>query len=93
MEILKKDLTKVMLVVMTASLFSFDLPMGWFKAGSEPKSYDMGLDKGAGKHGKNSATIKSNRDDIAGFGTLMQDCSPNKFLAKRVRICKNKRRS
>ena len=33
------------------TLFSFDLPAGWFKAGSEPKSYEMGIESGAGQDG------------------------------------------
>ncbi|HKZ37163.1 MAG TPA: hypothetical protein VJ184_05905, partial [Chryseolinea sp.] len=55
-------------------------------AGSEPKSYDMGVDKGAGKDGKNAATIKSIAADIKGFGTLMQDFPPDNFLGKRIRM-------
>jgi hypothetical protein len=35
-------------------LLSFDEPKGWFKAGSLPKSYDMGIDKGAAQDGKNA---------------------------------------
>ncbi len=60
--------------------------MGWFIAGSAPKSYDMGTDKGAGQNGKNAATIKSIDSTVNGFGTLMQQCSPGKYLGKRVRM-------
>jgi hypothetical protein len=66
--------------------FSYDLPKNWFKAGSQPGKYDMGIDKGAGINGKNAATIKSNRTDITGFGTLMQNSLPDKYLGKRVRM-------
>jgi len=62
------------------------MPKGWFAAGSEPKSYDMGTDKGAGRDGKNAATIKSTAKKISGFGTLMQQCLPDKYLGKRVRM-------
>src|SRR6478752_944624 len=68
------------------TLFSFDLPAGWFKAGSEPKSYEMGIESGAGLDGKNAATIKSKSSKIKGFGTLMQDCLPDNYLGKRVRM-------
>jgi hypothetical protein len=79
-------LTVLLLIMMTASMLSFDLPKGWFKAGSNPESYDMGIDKGAGKDGKNAATIKSTAKKIRGFGTLMQNCAPNKYFGKRVRM-------
>lgn len=82
----KKILTSMLLIAMTVTLSSFDLPKGWGKAGSEPKSYDMGIDKGAGQDGKNAATIKSTSKKISGFGTLMQNCLPDKYLGKRVRM-------
>jgi hypothetical protein len=76
----------VLLACMAMAPASYDLPKGWFKAGSAPAKYDMGIDKGSGQDGKNAATIKSNSDDINGFGTLMQDCLPDKFLGKRIRM-------
>lgn len=65
---------------------SFDLPKGWFAAGDSPAKYEMGIDKGAGQDGKNAATIKSIEKKINGFGTLMQNCLPEKYLGKRVRM-------
>lgn len=65
---------------------SFEMPDSWFKAGSKPMSYQMGIDKGSGQDGKNAATIKSINKEINGFGTLMQDCKPNKYLGKRIRM-------
>ena len=76
----------VLLVLTTMLLFSFDLPTGWFSAGSKPKSYEMGIDKGAGQDGKNAATIKSIEKDIDGFGTLMQQTKPDKYLGKRIKM-------
>ena len=67
-------------------LLSFDLPKGWFVAGSMPDKYEMGIDPGAGINGKNAATIRSNANKIRGFGTLMQSCIPGKYLGKRVRM-------
>lgn len=75
--------------VKQALLFSdgnYDLPVGWGIAGSKPNSYLMGIDKGAGQDGKNAATIKSVDAVIDGFGTLMQEIKPGKFLGKRVRL-------
>jgi hypothetical protein len=86
MTTLKKLLTGVLFIATTVTLLSFDLPTGWFKAGSDPKSYDMGTDKGAGQDGKSAATIKSNAKKINGFGTLMQNCLPDNYLGKRVRM-------
>lgn len=68
------------------SLLSFDLPEGWIKAGSKPKSYEMGIAIGKGQNGKNAATIKSIDKKIDGFGTLMQQCKPDKYLGKRVKM-------
>lgn len=46
----------------------------------------MSIAKGAGKDGKNAATIKSIDKKIDGFGTLMQDCLPGKYIGKRIRM-------
>jgi hypothetical protein len=81
-----KILKGVLLVGTTLALFSFDLPKGWFKAGTDPNDYEMIVDKGAGQDGKNAATIKSLEKNINGFGTLMQNCSPEKYAGKRVRM-------
>jgi hypothetical protein len=86
MTTVKKLLTFGLLITTTVTLFSFDLPTGWYKAGSLPKSYDMGIDKGAGQDGKNAATIKSTAKKINGFGTLMQTCLADKYLGRRVRM-------
>ena len=82
----KSILKSVLLFGTTLTLLSFDTPTGWFNAGSKPKSYDMGIDKGAGQDGKNAATIKSIDKKINGFGTLMQQCKPDMYLNKRVRM-------
>ncbi len=86
MKAIKKYAYSVLFLAMTLALFSFDLPTGWFKAGSNPKSYDMGIDKGVGQDGKNAATIKSIDEHIDGFGTLMQSCLADHYLGKRVRM-------
>lgn len=76
----------IVLTIVVVSLFAFDTPNGWFRAGSKPKSYEMGIAKGAGEDGKNCATIKSIEKEIVGFGTLMQECLPGEYLGKRVRM-------
>lgn len=86
MTTVKKLQTIVLLISISLTLLSFDLPIGWFQSGSDPESYDMGIDKGAGQDGKNAATIKSIAKKINGFGTLMQNCLPDNYLGKRVRM-------
>jgi hypothetical protein len=81
----KKILASLFLLAII-TLYAFDLPINWHIAGSKPKSYQMGLDKGSGQDGKTAATIKSIDKKIEGFGTLMQSCSADKFHGKRVRM-------
>jgi len=84
---MKTRIVKFATVLFTAVIFfSFDVPDGWIKKGSHPDSYEMGIDKGTGQDGKNSATIKSKEDDIQGFGTLMQSSNPQKFLGKKIKM-------
>lgn len=86
MKAIKNFGTGLVFLAMTLTLFSFDLPKGWYKAGSAPKSYEMGIDIGSGMDGKNAATIKSIDEKIEGFGTLLQNCLPDNYLGKRVRM-------
>ena len=79
-------LKTVLIVGTTFALLSFDLPTGWFKAGSKPQSYEMGIVKGVGQNSKSAATIKSIDKTIEGFGTLMQQSNPDNYLGKRVRM-------
>lgn len=69
-----------------ASSKSYDLPSGWSRVGSLPKSYDMGIEKGSGKDGGNAGTIKSIDKSIDGFGSLMQYSSAADFKGKRVKM-------
>lgn len=82
-----KFLKNALIVLLTVTLFSFDIPNGWHEAGSKPECYDMGLDIGAGQDGKNAATIKSiTKKTKGGFGTLMQSCNADKYLGKRIKM-------
>ena len=81
-----KTLKSLFLIIAIGMLLSFDLPSNWHRAGSNPEGYDMGLDKGTTYDGKNAATIKSNNKKTKGFGTLMQSCSAEKYLGKKVRM-------
>lgn len=84
-----KLLSKSLMVFLTPVLLfipQFEPAPGWHKSGSKAKSYDMGLDKGAGMEGKNCASIKSIDKKINGFGTLMQSFMPDKYLGKKIRM-------
>ncbi len=85
--VMKNQRINFITLILAVIIFSsYDLPEKWFKAGSKPKSYHMGIDKGAGYHGNNAATIKSNEKKIDGFGTLMQQFKPGKFANNRVKM-------
>lgn len=62
------------------------LPTGWFRAGSKPASYRMILDSIVDNEKRKVLTIQSVDKNINGFGTLMQDFSPEKYLGKRIRM-------
>src|SRR5690606_3400396 len=83
---MKTAYTSLIFLVLFAVITAFDLRKSWLKADTEAKSYKMGIDVGAGQDGKNATTIQSKRDGIKGYGTLMQNCLPDKFLGKRVRM-------
>ena len=64
-----------------------DLPAGWFKAGSHPMEYEMGLDESVSRPGgKSSATVKGIATKTSGFGTLMQMSQPGQYLGRRIRL-------
>lgn len=63
-----------------------NIPEGWFKAGSDPDKYEMGLDNSVFKDGTSAAFIQSTANKIKGFGTLMQTCSANDYLGKKVKM-------
>jgi hypothetical protein len=76
----------ILLSLVIGTLFSFDLPKGWYAAGSKPGGYEMGLEMGKGRDEKTCATIQSKEKKITGLGTLMQACAPAKYLGKRIRM-------
>lgn len=76
----------VLLVGILLTLFSFDIPDGWFPAGDHPKSYVMDIDESSNVGKKGAMTIKSIDKEIDGFGTLMTNSKPDKLLGKRVRM-------
>ncbi len=83
---MKLKILSISVLFLSLAFLSFDLPKGWFAAGSKPDSYEMGVEKGSAADGSNAATIKSIEKKINGFGTLMQDAKPGNYLGKRIRL-------
>ena len=63
-----------------------DAPRGWHMAGSERIAYIADVDSDVSRSGRASGLLKSNRRKINGFGTLMQNLSPVRYVGKRVRL-------
>lgn len=60
---------------------------GWFLSGSNPYSYEMGIDHEVVHQGKASGYLKSKTVlDSTEFATMMQSFKANKFLGKRIRL-------
>lgn len=62
------------------------LPKGWFRAGSKPKEYEMMLDKQTVYSGKASLMLKFKGSDTSGFGTVLQNLAPDRYVGKRIRL-------
>jgi len=61
-------------------------PPGWWKNGSKPEAYVVGVDKDNAHDGLPSAYAKSIEPSIEGFGGMMQMCDAHSFLGKRLRL-------
>ena len=81
-----KSIYCALLLVAIITIYSFDVPKSWHKAGSDPDKYEMGLDPKAGLNGSNAATIQSNESRIRGFGTLMQSMTADKYRGKKIKM-------
>ena len=71
---LSPALAACMLITGCTGIAVAEMPSGWFVAGSDPKSYEIGLDRNVSYTGRSSAYIK----EIAssrGFATPMQNLS------------------
>lgn len=62
------------------------VPKGWFVAGDQPKSYDMGLCTDVFHTGTGCGRISSTEKKIDGFGTLMQMFHAGGYQGKRVKL-------
>lgn len=75
-----------LLLLLASALMAYDFPKGWTAGGSRPDEYQMGIDEGAGRNGKNAATIRSKKKETTGFGSLFQTIASDKYKGKRVRF-------
>ncbi|WP_303316794.1 hypothetical protein Q4Q34_08295 [Flavivirga abyssicola] len=90
MKKIKSRLSKLTFVVFGLALLSFTQAnkqtiKGWFLAGSKPESYEIGITKNKERN-SNVAYLKSIKPNIKGFGTIMQNFEPKKFLGKKVKL-------
>jgi len=81
---------KVLFALSALVLFSFSSEPetnvdGWFLAGSEPESYEIGVEEVTDRDGK-VGFIKSTEKKIKGFGTIMQSFIPEEYFDKRVKL-------
>jgi len=62
-------------------------PNGWWKNGTDNAvAYTAGVDRIQTHEGRPSAYVKSIQPSIDGFGGMMQMCSAEKFVGKRLRL-------
>src|SRR5437588_4451341 len=59
---------------------------GWFLSGDNPDGYKVGTDKTVTYNNAASGFIRSKRDDVRGFGTLMQQTDITEHVGKKLRI-------
>lgn len=65
---------------------SEETPKNWFHAGSQPKDYEMSVDRQIAHGGKASASLKCVAAHPSGFGTLMQTFKADTYRGQRVRL-------
>jgi hypothetical protein len=61
-------------------------PAGWWKNGSKPAAYVVGVDRETTHDGLPSAYAKSIEPSVDGFGGMMQMCDAQNYLGKRLRL-------
>jgi len=66
--------------------FGLDKAEGWVESGRMAKSYEIGIDKDAGRDGKNCGAIKSKDEKIEGNGTIMQKFDASNYSRKKIRL-------
>ena len=62
------------------------IPEGWFKSGTEPQDYLIGINKDVSEQGNASAYIKSKELKPSGSCDLMQEIKAENYIGERVRL-------
>lgn len=75
-----------MLLTIVINSCNDNTPKSWFKAGSKPDSYGIGIDESIFQNGERSAFLTSSNATTTEFGTLMQTCSTEKYSGKKVKL-------
>lgn len=72
--------------IANASGVTDSAPTGWWKNGEKKEAYVGGVDRKETYNGLPSAYIKSIVPSVDGFGGMMQICSADNYLGKRLRF-------
>lgn len=62
------------------------IPDGWFKSGTEPQDYLIGIDRNMSENGGSSAYIKSKELKPSGSCELVQEIKADNYRGERVRL-------
>ena len=62
------------------------IPEGWYKSGTEPQDYLIGIDRGISRLGNSSAYIKSKELKPSGSCDLIQEIKAENYRGERVRL-------
>ncbi len=82
---IKLNLIGVIIFMLFGLVSNANESEGWIKRGSKPDDYEIGTIKD-NERGKEVHFIKSIKNKIDGFGTIMQSISPNKYKGKKVKL-------
>jgi hypothetical protein len=75
-----------LLVLSSTTAWAAGPPKGWYKAGSKPQDYAVGVEKSMLRGGSPCAYLRSTAAEIEGFGTLMQTFDAKNYRGKRLRL-------
>jgi hypothetical protein len=83
---MKTKLLAVLLSSVAAPAFAASEVPGWYRAGSAPVDYAIGIDREVSHEGHASAYLKSTTAKPDDFGTLMQMSDAKSYHGQRVRM-------
>ncbi len=80
------DIVSPMIIPNEEQLSAQSTQKGWFVSGDNPDGYSIGQDKTVRHNKVASGFIRSKRDDVKGFGTIMQQTNVTKYLGKKISL-------